>query len=137
MIELERLDHFVLTVKNVDATCGFYDQVLGMDVKTFGDGRRALHFGEQKINLHERGKEYEPKARTPMPGSADLCFITQTSPQEVIEHLKICSVAVIEGPVTRAGALGSLISVYFRDPDGNLLEVSSYAEPDSPLNVKE
>ena len=108
-----------------------------MDVRTFGDGRRALHFGEQKINLHERGKKYEPKARTPMPGSADLCFITQTSPQEVMEHLKTCSVAVIEGPVTRTGALGSLISVYFRDPDGNLLEVSSYAEPDSPLNAKE
>ena len=126
MIELERLDHFVLTVEDVEATCRFYEQVLGMEVRTFGKGRKALHFGEQKINLHERGKEFEPKARTPTPGSADLCFITQTSPQEVIEHLKACDVGVIEGPVTRTGALGSLISVYFRDPDGNLVEASSY-----------
>ena len=127
MIELNRLDHLVLTVEDVDATCTFYQQVLNMEVKTFSEGRRALHFGEQKINLHERGKEFEPKARTPTPGSADLCFITQTSPQEVMEHLKACDVEVIEGPVTRTGALGSLISVYFRDPDGNLVEVSSYS----------
>ena len=97
-----------------------------MEVVTFGEGRKALHFGEQKINLHERGKAFEPKARTPTPGSADLCFVTRTSLQEVMRHLVACGVVVLEGPVARTGALGPLTSVYFRDPDGNLLEVSSY-----------
>ena len=97
-----------------------------MKVVTFGEGRKALHFGEQKMNLHEQGKEFEPKADKPTPGSADLCFVTQASVQEVVEHLESCEVEVLEGPVSRTGALGQLTSVYFRDPDGNLLEVSSY-----------
>ena len=126
MIQLERLDHLVLTVEDIDETCTFYQKVLGMKVVTFGEGRKALHFGEQKINLHEQGKEFEPKAQTPRSGSADLCFVAQTSPQEVVEHLAACNVSVIEGPVSRTGALGQIKSVYFRDPDGNLLEVSSY-----------
>ena len=126
MIQLKRLDHLVLTVEDIDQTCTFYQEVLGMKVVTFGEGRKALHFGEQKINLHEQGKEFEPKADKPTPGSADLCFVTQASVQEVVEHLESCEVEVLEGPVSRTGALGQLTSVYFRDPDGNLLEVSSY-----------
>lgn len=128
---VDHLDHLVLTVRDVEATCTFYEQVLGMKVTTFGEGRKALHFGEQKINLHQRGKEFEPKAQTPTSGSADLCFVTQTSPQEVIAHLEACEVAIIEGPVSRTGALGQMTSVYFRDLDGNLLEVSSYTVPTS------
>ena len=126
MIQLERLDHLVLTVEDIETTYTFYQRVLGMEIKTFGEGRKALHFGEQKINLHEQGKELEPKADKPTPGSADLCFVTQASVQEVVEHLKLCEIEVLEGPVPRTGALGQLTSVYFRDPDGNLLEVSSY-----------
>ena len=129
MIQLERLDHLVLTVEDIDETCAFYQEVLGMKVTTFGEGRKALHFGKQKINLHQRGEEFEPKAQTPRSGSADLCFVAQTSPQEVMEHLAACNVFIIEGPVSRTGALGQLTSVYFRDPDGNLLEVSSYNQP--------
>ena len=126
MIQLKRLDHLVLTVEDIDQTCTFYQEVFGMKVVTFGEGRKALHFGEQKMNLHEQGKEFEPKADKPTPGSADLCFVTQASVQEVVEHLESCEVEVLEGPVSRTGALGQLTSVYFRDPDGNLLEVSSY-----------
>ncbi len=126
MIKLERFDHLVLTVQSIEVTCSFYQEVLGMKVVTFDKGLKALHFGEQKINLHERGQELEPKAQTPLPGSADLCFVAQTSSQEVIEHLQACGVTVVEGPVLQTGALGPITSVYFRDPDGNLLEVSSY-----------
>ncbi len=97
-----------------------------MEVVTFGSGRKALQFGKQKINLHEQGREFEPKADRPTPGSADLCFITDVPLQEVIEHLKRCGVTVLEGPVSKTGAVGPIISVYFRDPDLNLIEVSNY-----------
>jgi catechol 2,3-dioxygenase-like lactoylglutathione lyase family enzyme len=120
------LDHFVLTVKSVEATCVFYSRVLGMEVVTFGEARKALAFGQQKINLHERGKEFEPKASHPMPGSADLCFVTDTPLSEVMEHLKSLDVPILEGPVARTGAVGPIRSVYFRDPDANLIEVSVY-----------
>jgi catechol 2,3-dioxygenase-like lactoylglutathione lyase family enzyme len=120
------LDHLVLTVRSVEATCAFYAGVLGMEVVTFGEGRKALAFGSQKINLHERGKEFEPKAGKPMPGSADLCFITDSSLSEFIEHLNSLGVAILEGPVPRKGAVGPIQSVYFRDPDANLIEVSVY-----------
>ena len=126
MISIERLDHLVLTVKDINATCDFYSRVLGMQVVTFGEGRKALSFGQQKINLHQAGKEFEPKAEKPTPGSADLCFITQVPLSDVLEHLKSCSVEIIEGPVKRTGALGTIESVYFRDPDLNLIEVSLY-----------
>jgi catechol 2,3-dioxygenase-like lactoylglutathione lyase family enzyme len=120
------LDHLVLTVRSVEATCAFYSGVLGMEVVTFGEGRKALTFGSQKINLHERGKEFEPKAAQPTPGSADLCFITDSPLCEVIEHLNSLGVPILEGPVARTGAVGPLRSVYFRDQDANLIEVSVY-----------
>ncbi len=125
-MKITRLDHIVLTVRNLDATCQFYADVLGMEVVTFGNGRIALHFGQQKINLHEAGKEFEPKALVPTPGSADLCFITETPISKVVEKLEQAGVTIEEGPVGRTGALGKITSVYFRDPDKNLIEVSNY-----------
>jgi catechol 2,3-dioxygenase-like lactoylglutathione lyase family enzyme len=125
-MQLDRLDHLVLTVQDIERTCSFYSRVLGMQVVRFGAGRTALQFGQQKINLHEAGHEFEPKALKPTPGSADLCFITTESLAQVIEHLRTSGSTIEEGPVRRAGALGPIESVYLRDPDGNLLEVSNY-----------
>ncbi|SFM27648.1 Catechol 2,3-dioxygenase [Paenibacillus sp. 1_12] len=125
-MNISRLDHLVLTVKNIDKTCDFYNRVLGMKVITFGDGRKALHFGQQKINLHEVGKVFEPKAKIPMSGSADLCFITDVQIPDVIHHLGSCRVPIEEGPVKRTGALAPITSVYIRDPDDNLIEISNY-----------
>ena len=122
---VERLDHLVLTVRDVDLTCEFYERVLGMEVITFGQGRKALRFGHSKINLHPLGKELEPKAHRPTPGSADLCFIVTTSIREMTERLQTIGLAVIEGPVRTHGATGPIVSVYFRDPDLNLIEVSN------------
>lgn len=127
-MKIEALDHLVLTVADIDASCAFYTRVLGMQEVTFGAGRKALAFGRQKINLHRHGHEFEPKAQRPMPGSADLCLITRASTQEVLAHLTQCDVTVEEGPVARTGARGPIESVYFRDPDGNLIEVSRYPE---------
>lgn len=129
-MHVDGIDHLVLTVQNIEATCDFYTRVLGMEVSTFGEGRKALHFGTQKINLHEAGKEFEPKARQPTPGAADLCFLTTVPLPEVIRHLQSCGVAIEEGPVAKTGAVGTLHSVYFRDHDGSLLEVSNQM-PDS------
>lgn len=125
-MELDRLDHLVLTVADVERTVAFYSRVLGMEPATFADGRRALLFGRQKINLHQAGNEFEPKAANPTPGSADLCFVADVSPEEVVEHLAEHGVEIVGGPVDREGALGGMRSVYFRDPDGNLIEVSRY-----------
>ncbi len=125
-IVLERLDHLVLTVRDVPATCDFYRRVLGMEVGTFGAGRKALRFGRQKINLHQAGGEFEPKARVPTPGSADLCLVVQTPLGEVVARLCELGIDVLEGPVGRTGALGSIESVYIRDPDGNLIELCRY-----------
>ena len=127
-MEIDRLDHLVLTVKSIALTCEFYAQVLGMEILTFGDNRKALAFGSQKINLHELGQEVEPKAHRPTPGSTDLCFITSMPLRDVIEHLLRCGVPILEGPVRRTGALGQMESVYVRDPDLNLIEVSNYPE---------
>lgn len=124
-MKIDSLDHLVLTVKDIEATASFYLTALGMDIITFGEGRKALSFGSQKINLHQHGKEFEPKAQQPTPGSADLCFITSVPLPDVLDHLASCSVAVIEGPVRRTGATGPIVSVYFRDPDMNLIEVSN------------
>ena len=124
-MKIASLDHLVLTVASIEATCAFYTAVMGMTVETFAEGRNALHFGDQKINLHLAGHEFEPKADTPVPGSGDLCFITQTLILEVVDTLKTHKVSIIAGPVPRTGAIGDLISVYFRDPDGNLIEVSN------------
>lgn len=125
---IDRLDHLVLTVTDIIETCDFYSRVLGMKVVTFGADRKALTYGSQKINLHQQGKEFEPKATDPTPGSADLCFITDTPMNEVIMHLQQCNITILEGPVRRTGATGPIMSVYFRDPDGNLLEISNYTE---------
>jgi len=126
-ITIDHLDHLVLTVANIDTTCDFYSRILGMKKVTFAGGRKALAFGRQKINLHPAGNEYDPKAATPMPGSGDLCFIAAESIDDVIAHLNAEGVEIIEGPGERTGATGPISSVYFRDPDGNLIEVSNYA----------
>jgi catechol 2,3-dioxygenase-like lactoylglutathione lyase family enzyme len=125
-MKIDSLDHLVLTVKDIDATIAFYSKVLGMQPVSFGDGRNALSFGSTKINLHQQGREFEPKSDVPTPGSADLCFITSVPVQEVIGHLSACNVPIIEGPVRRTGATGPILSVYFRDPDMNLIEVSNH-----------
>jgi len=128
MLSIDRMDHFVLTVASIEATCRFYETVLGMEVETFSEGRVALRFANQKINLHEAGKEFEPKAKTPMPGSGDFCLITETPIEQVVDHLQTVDVDIEDGPVRRTGATGAIMSVYFRDPDGNLVEVSNYTE---------
>lgn len=128
-MKISGLDHLVLTVADPDATCDFYSRVLGMQVVNFTSGgleRRALAFGDQKINLHQAGAEIEPKAAHPQPGSADLCLITETPMEQAIEHLQASGVIIEAGPVRRTGARGPIQSVYFRDPDGNLIEVSRY-----------
>jgi catechol 2,3-dioxygenase-like lactoylglutathione lyase family enzyme len=126
-MKIQRLDHLVLTVADVQASCAFYARVLGMEVVTFGQGRKALAFGQQKINLHPHGREFEPKAQAPTPGSADLCLIT-TTPLEIAQaELIAAGVAIEDGPVARTGATGPIVSLYFRDPDGNLIEVSNLA----------
>jgi catechol 2,3-dioxygenase-like lactoylglutathione lyase family enzyme len=125
-IDIDRIDHIVLTVFDVERTIAFYSRVLGMEPVTFAGGRRGLAFGRQKLNLHQAGREFEPKALAPAPGAIDLCFIASTALEEVIETLKEEGVVIIEGPVDKTGALGPMKSVYFRDPDGNLIEVSNY-----------
>jgi catechol 2,3-dioxygenase-like lactoylglutathione lyase family enzyme len=125
MIEIDSIDHVVITATDVELTVDFYSRVLGMRAVTFGAGRRALVFGTQKINLHQAGAELEPKAARPTPGSADLCFITSTPLSSVVEHMEACGVEVVEGPVARTGAVGPLRSVYVRDPDGNLVEIAN------------
>jgi catechol 2,3-dioxygenase-like lactoylglutathione lyase family enzyme len=124
-MQIDRIDHIVLTVRDTEASCAFYQRVLGMKALSFEDGRRALAFGNQKFNLHEAGREFEPKADRPTPGSADICLITGTPMTEVVAHLESCNIPILEGPVQRTGATGPLLSIYFRDPDLNLIEVSN------------
>ncbi|MET0191204.1 MAG: VOC family protein [Pseudonocardia sediminis] len=124
-MRIDRLDHLVLTVADVDRTVAFYRDVLGMEEVTFGEGRRALAFGSSKINLHRAGHEFEPKAERPTPGSADVCLITLDPLEQVQRELAEHGVAVEEGPVERTGARGPLLSVYVRDPDANLVEISN------------
>ncbi|WP_204112874.1 VOC family protein [Shimia biformata] len=122
------LDHLVLTVADTEVTARFYGDVLGMGIETFrpadGSIRTALTFGAQKINLHQSGAEFDPKAARPTPGSADLCLLTATPLEDWGRHLARCGVEVIEGPVKRTGATGPILSIYLRDPDGNLVEIS-------------
>ena len=127
-LRISGLDHLVLTVADVERTVAFYERVLGMRPVSFGEGRRALAFGSSKINLHEVGREILPRAAHPVAGSADLCLVTQAPQSQVVEHLEACGVAVEEGPVPRTGALGPITSTYLRDPDGNLIEVSTYGD---------
>jgi catechol 2,3-dioxygenase-like lactoylglutathione lyase family enzyme len=123
---IDRIDHVVMTVRDLDATCDFYVRVLDMRVVTFAGGRKALAFGRQKINLHVAGHEFEPKAGRPQPGSLDICLVTTSPLEEVQARLAECGVPILEGPVAKTGATGPIRSVYFRDPDANLIEVSVY-----------
>lgn len=124
-MKIDRLDHMVLTVADVRATCDFYTRVLGMEVVVFGEGRTALAFGGQKINLHQAGREFEPKAAHPVPGGGDFCLTTTTPIEEVAAHLAACGVPLVEGPVPKTGARSPLLSVYIRDPDQNLVEIAN------------
>ncbi len=126
MLNINRIDHLVLTVEDIDETVRFYTSVMGMKKIEFGQGRIALGFKQQKINLHQLGNEFEPKAQHVGAGSADLCFIIDTPIQQAIDDLAAKGIQILEGPVYRTGALGKIISAYFRDPDGNLIEVSNY-----------
>ena len=119
------LDHLVLTVASIQHSCDFYKRVLGFGVTSFGNNRKALTFGSQKINLHEVGKEFEPKAQKPTSGSADLCFISEEPLNNIVTHLESLDIPIEEGPVICTGAVSSILSVYIRDPDGNLIEISN------------
>ena len=125
-MKIDGIDHIVLTVRDIEATCNFYSQVLGMQVTTFGASRKALSFGCQKINLHQVGREFEPKAAKPTPGAADLCFLTSAPLETVIAHLNNLHIKIELGPIARTGARGKLHSVYVRDPDDNLVEIANY-----------
>jgi len=123
---IDRLDHVVFPVSDVETLASFYERVLGMRIERFGEGRVAVAFGRQKINLQPAGWDYDRKAAVHLAGSQDVCFIVEGSLDPVIAHLEACGIAIEEGPVTRTGAVGRLLSVYFRDPDENLVEVSVY-----------
>lgn len=128
-IRLSHLDHVVLTVADVDKTCEFYSSNFGMEVVTFSGGRRALKFGDQKINLHQSGNSlYYPTASNPTPGSGDICLISLTDISIVEQELKSKGVEIIQGPVEKAGTHGMIRSLYVRDPDGNLVEISNYVK---------
>ncbi len=127
MFTISRIDHLVLTVKDIPTTIEFYVRVLGMQAIQFGNNRTALKFAQQKINLHEIGNEFKPRAQNATPGSADLCLITETELEQAMAYVQACSVEIIEGPVVRTGATGKLLSFYIRDPDLNLIEISNPA----------
>jgi len=124
VIKLSHIDHFVLTVQSIEDTCAFYQRALGMEVVRFGEGRVALTFGRQKINLHEVGRELLPRAQVATAGSGDFCLITETTLDGVIAHLEAEGIDIEEGPVPRTGATGPIRSIYLRDPDANLIEIS-------------
>ena len=126
---LASLDHLVLTVADVQKTIDFYCGVLGCEEVTFGDNRKAIRFGDQKINPHVKGKEIQPHARHPTPGSADLCFLSTVPVAALAGHFKAHGIAVELGPVERTGATGNLLSIYVRDPDGNLIEIANRKRP--------
>lgn len=133
-MKLNRLDHIVLTVASIDRSVAFYTRLLGMEKQVFGDQRIALVFGSQKINLHPAGREFKPHAQSPTPGSADLCFLVEEPVTELADALRQQGVDIIDGPVSRTGARQPLLSIYLRDPDGNLIELSNPApDPDSKL----
>lgn len=123
------LDHFVLTVGDIDRTREFYGAVDGVEVQTFGrEGRTALHVGDQKVNLHERGEEFSPRARRATVGAGDFCLVTTTPVEKLAEEFAERGVDLVEGPVRKTGARGPMTSIYVRDPDGNLVEFSNYGE---------
>lgn len=125
--KIKRIDHFVLKVNDIEESCDFYRRVLGMEVIRFGEGRTALRFGQHKINLHPRDQGPGLVAKAPSIGGGDFCLITDTPVAEVVRHLEKEKVKIVAQPSTRSGALGPITSVYFRDPDGNLVEVAEYA----------
>jgi catechol 2,3-dioxygenase-like lactoylglutathione lyase family enzyme len=125
-MKIDRIDHLVLTVQNIRASCAFYTKIMGMKAVAFQGGRKAVVFGNQKINFHESGKEFDPKALRPTSGSADLCFVAREPLTKIMSHLGDCGVKIIEGPVERTGAMGPLTSIYIRDPDQNLIEIAVY-----------
>ena len=125
VMKLDKLDHLVLPVSDINRIAAFYTTHLGMEKRTFSNGRVALHFGDQKINLHPAGWDYEPKAMVSIAGSADLCFIAVQPVEAIRLILEEAGIDIIEGPVKRTGAIGELCSIYFRDPDGNLIELSN------------
>ena len=124
-MRVQRIDHIVLTVADLERTIAFYERALGMKAVSFGEGRRGLAFGDQKLNLHQAGREFDPKARRPTPGAIDLCFTTDVPLEDVAAHLRRESIEIEHGPVDKVGARRALRSLYFRDPDGNLVEVSN------------
>ena len=128
-MRVEALDHLVLTVADVEASTIFYSRVLGMQKVIFGAGRVAMQFGRQKINLHPANAPLQPHALRPIAGSADLCFVSDIGLPDWIRHLSLCNVALEAGPIERTGALGPMTSIYFRDLDGNLIEIAHYREP--------
>ncbi|OJV52032.1 MAG: VOC family virulence protein [Burkholderiales bacterium 68-10] len=130
---IDHLDHLVLTTSHPDDCARFYTEVLGMSLERFGEGRIAFRFGAQKINLHVKGREYEPKAHLPVPGALDLCFIAAIPLDDVIARLQAAGVEIVEGPVPRTGATFRLRSIYVRDPDLNLIEIAERADPDQGL----
>lgn len=125
-MKITGLDHLVLTVRDMERSCDFYRRILGMDVAIFGEDRRALTFGQQKINLHQAGAELKPNAHAAAPGTGDLCFITDTPIEEVVATLQEFLVPIEKGPIPQTGARGAMTSVYFRDPDENLIEIANY-----------
>lgn len=128
-IAIERIDHLVITATDPEATAQFYHRALGMEIVRFDGARLALRFGDQKINLHQQGKEIKPNAPNAQPGTIDLCFVTRTPLREVMDHLRAQGVELVHGPVRQTGALGPMDSVYIRDPDGNLIEIAVYPPP--------
>lgn len=131
-MQIDRIDHFVLTVADPEATRRFYCEGLGMEMVTFAAGRQALTFGRQKINLHIRGRELEPKAQTPMPGSGDFCLVSDQPLEDWMDHLARCGIDLVLPPSDRTGATGPIRSIYLRDPDGNLVEISNYPRTVGP-----
>ncbi|MBJ5464046.1 VOC family protein [Salmonella enterica subsp. enterica serovar Derby] len=123
---IDRIEHLVLTVSDISTTIRFYEEVLGFSAVTFKQNRKALIFGAQKINLHQQEMEFEPKASRPTPGSADLCFITSTPINDVVSEILQAGISIVEGPGERTGATGEIMSIYIRDPDGNLIDISQY-----------
>jgi len=126
VMKVNKIDHLVLTTSDIEQTINFYTTILGMELISVEGGRKSLRFGTQKINLHEAGQEISPHAKHPLPGSTDLCFITETSIQQVVEHLHSSGITLLEGPTKRIGTTGPLLSIYIQDPDGNLLELSNH-----------
>lgn len=134
---IDRIDHFVLTVASIDTTCAFYERVLGFERHSPEGKPTSLSFGGQKINVHQANRTFDPKARHPTPGAADFCLVTSMAIDAFAAHLKHCGVAIEKGPVPRTGAVGPMVSIYFRDPDGNLVEVSEYPPALAPQNRPE